>query len=56
VKFISFTVFQLLFNAVVLKVGRTALLGAILKYKVASKAMGTIGRQNNTKGARMLNH
>jgi len=45
-----------LFKLVFLKVGGIALLGAILMGEGAKKPKGAIGRQNNKKGAKMLNH
>jgi len=41
---------------VVLKVGGIAPLGVILLGKGAQKTKGAIGEQNNTKGAKTLNH
>jgi len=38
------------------RVGGIAPSGAILRGKGAKKAKGTIGGQNNTNGAKMLNH
>jgi len=41
---------------VVLKVGGIATLGVMLRGKGAKKTNGAVGGQNNTKGAKMLNH
>jgi len=43
-------------NAVFLKVGGIAILGAILMGKGAKKVKEAIGGRKNTKGAKMLNH